>query len=165
VEGLEETHRLLRENLEEAQTRQSKYAGGKDMTFKVGEKVWLSTRHFQTTRQSKKLDYKCTGPYAVSKVISKNAYKQDLPNTMRNHDVVHVSLLDRYTPPVASQPVSEQYLVVVDYAAEEEWEIERLLDSKLRQRKLHYLFSVGRLQLSTHQLGACGKPGECARTR
>jgi hypothetical protein len=46
VEGLEKTHQLLRENLEEAQARQLKYSGGKDVTFKVREKVWLSTRHF-----------------------------------------------------------------------------------------------------------------------
>jgi hypothetical protein len=105
VEGLEMTRRLLWENLEEAQARQSKYARGKDVTFKVGENVWLSTRHFRTNRPSKKLDYKRTGPYAVCKVISKNAYKLDLPNTMRNHNVLHVSLLDRYTPPVGGQPV------------------------------------------------------------
>jgi len=84
VEGLEKTHRLLRENLDKAQARQSKYAGAKDAIFKVAEKVWLSTRHFRTKRLSKKLDYKRTGPYAaVCKVISKNAYKLDLPNTMR----------------------------------------------------------------------------------
>jgi hypothetical protein len=139
VEGLEETHRLLRENFEEAQARQLKYAGGKDMTFKVGENVWLSTRHFRTTRPSKKLDYKRTGPSAVSKVISKNACKLDLPNTMRNHNVFHVSLLDRYTPLVAGQQVSESYPVVLDDSAEEESEIERLLNSKLHYRKLHYL--------------------------
>jgi hypothetical protein len=91
------------------------------MTFKVGEKVWLSTRHFRTTRPSKKLDYKRTGPYAVSKVISKNSYKLDLPNAMQNHNVFHVSLLDRYTPPVAGQPVSQPYPMVVDDSAEEEW--------------------------------------------
>jgi hypothetical protein len=139
VEGLEKTHRLLRENLEEAQSRQSKYAGGKDVNFKVGEKVWLSTRHFRTNRPSKKLDYKRTRPYAVWEVISKNAYKLDLPNTMRNHKVIHVSLLDRYTPPVGGHPVSEPYSVVVDDSAEEEWEIERILDSKRRYQKLHYL--------------------------
>jgi hypothetical protein len=132
VEGFEKTHRLLWENIEEAQARQSKYAGGKDVTFKVGENVWLSTRHFRTNRLSKKLDYKRTGPYAVSKVISKNAYQLDLPNTMQNHNVFNVSLLDRYTPPVAGQRVSEPYPVVVDDSAEEEQEIERLLDSKLR---------------------------------
>jgi hypothetical protein len=77
--GLEETHQTLRKNLQEAQTRQTKYAGGKEVVFEVGDKVWLSTRHFRTTRPSKKLDYNGTGPYTVSKVINKNAYKLDLP--------------------------------------------------------------------------------------
>jgi hypothetical protein len=45
VSRMEETHRLLWENLVEAQERQSKSAGGKDVTFEVGNKVWLSTQH------------------------------------------------------------------------------------------------------------------------
>jgi len=43
VPGMEETHQLLRESLLEAQIRQSIYAGGKDVTFEVGNKVWLTT--------------------------------------------------------------------------------------------------------------------------
>jgi len=101
LEGLELTHRVLRENLLDAQQRQSKYAGGKEIPFKVGDKVWLSTKHLRTTRQSKKLDHKRAGPYTVSKIINKNPYKLDLPNTMRNHNVFQVSLLDLYTTPVA----------------------------------------------------------------
>jgi len=66
VSGMEETHRLLQENFLEAQVWQLQYASGKDVSFKVGDKVWLSTQHFQTTRLSKKLDYKRTGPYPVS---------------------------------------------------------------------------------------------------
>jgi hypothetical protein len=46
VSGLEVTHRLLRESLLETNVRQSQYAGRKDVTFKVGNKVWLLTRHF-----------------------------------------------------------------------------------------------------------------------
>ena len=46
VSGMEVTHRLLRESLLGAQARQSKYSCGKDVTFEVGNKVWLSTRHF-----------------------------------------------------------------------------------------------------------------------
>jgi len=53
VSGMEETHRLLWESLLGAQVRQSKYAGRKDVTFEVGNKVWLSTRHFRTTSPSK----------------------------------------------------------------------------------------------------------------
>jgi hypothetical protein len=60
--GLEETHPTLRKNLQEAQAIQTKYAGGKEVVFEVGDKVWLPTRHFRTTRPSKKLDYKRTGP-------------------------------------------------------------------------------------------------------
>jgi len=101
--ALEETHRLLKQNLLEAQTRQSKYAGGKEMTCRVGDKVCLSTGNFRTTRQSKKLDYKRTGPYTVIKIINENAYKLDLPKTMRNHNVFHVSQLNWYTRPVTGQ--------------------------------------------------------------
>jgi hypothetical protein len=137
LEGLEETHRVLRENLLQAKEKQTKYAGGKEITFEVGDRVWLSTRHFRTTRPSKKLDYKRAGPYTVSKTINKNAYKLDLPKTMRNHNVFHVSLLDRYTPPTIGQPPSEPHPVIVDDS--EEWEVDRILDSKRRYRKLHYL--------------------------
>jgi len=114
-----------------------KYAGGKEVVFEVGDKVWLSTRHFRTTRLWKKLDYKRTGPYTVSKVINKNAYKLDLPYTIRKHNVFHVSLLDCYTPPTAGQPPSEPQPTVVDDS--DEWEVDRILDSKRRYRKLHYL--------------------------
>ena len=98
LEGLKETHRILRENLLDAQERQTKYSGGKEITFEVGDRVWLSTKHFRTTRPSKKLDYKRAGPYTVSKIINQNAYKLNLPKTMRNHNVFHVSHLDRCTP-------------------------------------------------------------------
>jgi hypothetical protein len=70
--GLEETHQTLRKNLQQAQANQRKYAGGKEVIFEVGDKVWLSTRHFRTTTPSKTLHYKRTGPYTVSKVINKN---------------------------------------------------------------------------------------------
>jgi hypothetical protein len=98
---LEEIHKTLRKNIQESQANHTKYAGGKDVVFDVGDKVWLSTWHFRTTRPSKKLDFKRTGPYTVSKVINKNAYKLDLPYTIRKHKVFHVSLFDHHTPPAA----------------------------------------------------------------
>jgi hypothetical protein len=135
--GLEETHKTLRRNLQEAQAGQTKYAGGKDVVFEVEDKVWLSTRHFRTTRPSKKLDYKRTGPYTVSKVINKKAYKLDLPYTIRKHNVFHVVLLDRYTPPTAGQPPAEPQPTIVDDS--DKWEVDRILDSKRRYQRLHYL--------------------------
>jgi hypothetical protein len=75
----EQTHQTFRKNLQEAQANQTKYAGGKEVVFEVGDKVWLSTRLFRTTRPLKKLDYNRTGLYTISKVMNKNAYKLDLP--------------------------------------------------------------------------------------
>jgi len=135
--GLEQTHQTLRKNLQEAQASQTKYAGGKEVAFEVGNKIWLSTRHFQTTRPSKKLDYKRTGPYMVSKVINKNAYKLDLLCMIRKNKVFYVSLLDRYTPPTAGQPPSEPQPTVLDNS--DEWEVDRILESKGHCRTLHYL--------------------------
>jgi hypothetical protein len=47
--GLEETHQTICKNFQDAQANQMKYAGGKEVVFKVGDRVWLSTRHFQMT--------------------------------------------------------------------------------------------------------------------
>jgi len=137
VSGMDEIHRLLRESLLQAQARQSKYAGGKDVTFEVRNTVWLSTQHFQTTRPSNTLDYKGTGQYTVSKIINKNGYKLDLPKTMRNHNVFHVSQLDHYTPAVVGQPATEPPPVIVEVFGGMGGL--RILDSKQRYRKLHYL--------------------------
>jgi hypothetical protein len=77
--------------MQEAQANQTKYAGGKEVVFEVGDKVWLPTWHFQMTRPSKILDYIWTGPYAVSKVINWNDCKLVLPYTIRKHNVSHLS--------------------------------------------------------------------------
>ena len=135
--GLEETRQTLCKNFQMAQANQTKHAGGKEVVFSVGDKVWLSTWHFRTTRPSKKLDYIWTGPYTVGTVINKKAYKLDLPYTIWKHNVFHVSLLDRYTPPTTAQPPSEPQPTVVDNS--DESEVNRILDSKRRYRKLHSL--------------------------
>jgi len=134
---MEEAHRLPRESVLEAQVRQSKYAGGKDVTLEVRNIVCLSTRHFRMTCPSQKLAYKRTGQYTVSKMINKNAYPLDLPKAMQNYNVFHMSQLNYYTPPVIGQRSSEPHAVIVDNS--EERDVERINDSKQGYRKLHYL--------------------------
>ena len=137
LEWLAETHRTLCENILEAQQQQTKYAGRKEIMFDIGDKVLLSTKHFRKTRPSKNLDYKRAGQYSECEVINRNAYKLDLPNTIRNHNVVHVSQLDRCTRPVAGQPPNQPVPMIVDDS--EELEVDRIFDSKWRYRKLHYV--------------------------
>jgi protein-tyrosine phosphatase len=123
--------------LQEAQANPTKYASGKEIVFEVGDKVWLSMRHFRTTRPSKKLDYKRTGPYTVSKVINKNAYKLDLPYTIQKHNIFHLSFVDHYKSPTAGQPPSAPQPTGIDDS--DEWEVNEILDSKPRYWKFHYL--------------------------
>jgi len=134
---LEETHRVLCENLLEAQVKQTKYTARKEITFEVGDRVWLPTRHFRTNRPSKKLDYKHAGPYMVSKTINTNTYKLDLPKTMRNHNVFHASQLDCYMAPPIGEPSSEPHPVIIDNS--KKCEVNRILDSNGHYWKLHNL--------------------------
>jgi hypothetical protein len=77
ISGMEETHRGLQERMLEAKALHTEYASVNDVTFEVGNTVWLSTRHCQMTRPSKTLGYERNGPYTVSKIVNQNAYKLD----------------------------------------------------------------------------------------
>jgi hypothetical protein len=84
----------------------------------------------------------------VSKVINKNAYKFDHPYMIRKHNLFHISLHDNYTPPTAGQTLSPPEPTVVDDS--DEWEVDSILNSKRRYRKLHYLVQwVGYSHLRT----------------
>lgn len=88
---LRETHERLRKNLLIAQDQHRRHAGGKDIKFNVDDMVWLAQRHIRTTRPSKKLNYKYTGPFQVSQVINDDAYRVDLHATIQIQNIFHVS--------------------------------------------------------------------------
>jgi hypothetical protein len=50
----------------------------KDMTFRLGDEVLLSSRHIRMQRPSKKLADKFLGPFRIITYIGKNTYKLDL---------------------------------------------------------------------------------------
>lgn len=47
--------------------------------FKVGDRVWLDASDIATTRPSPKLSHKHLGPFKITQVVGKGAYKLDLP--------------------------------------------------------------------------------------
>lgn len=86
----------MKMSIEEAQANQTKYVGGTHIEFKVGDHLWLSIKFMNSARLSKTLDYKCTGPYMIGKVINQNANKLDLLPTKRVYNIIQVFLLDPY---------------------------------------------------------------------
>jgi hypothetical protein len=142
VKKMERIHQDLAHNLREAQAKYKKHydAYVKDHPqYKVGDLVWLSRKNISTTRPSAKLDFRRLGPFKILEVIgeAKAAYKLELPATMRIHPTFHVSLLTKYTPnviPGRTQP--EPPPIIVD--GQEEFEVEKILDSRIRYNKLQY---------------------------
>ncbi|KAF8698387.1 hypothetical protein RHS03_07562, partial [Rhizoctonia solani] len=101
--------------------------------FQPGDKVWLLASNITLQRPNKKLDHKKYGPFPVIERVGSHAYCLALPETMRIHDVFHVSLFSAFKqdtefdctftplPPVITAEGEEEYKVdkFVDWAAED----------------------------------------------
>ncbi|XP_074347673.1 uncharacterized protein LOC141686543 [Apium graveolens] len=78
-------------------------SGHRELTFSVGEWVWLRLqpyRQLTIARQNyHKLLPKYFGPYRILAKIGVVAYKMELPEDSRIHDIFHVSLLKEYKGP------------------------------------------------------------------
>jgi hypothetical protein len=107
--------------------------------YHEGEKVWLSARNHSTDWPTKKLDHKWLGPFKILKVVSRAALKLQLPKGYRMHPIVSVSDVRRHRPDeIAEHPRHpEPGPTIIDGG--EEYEVEKILDSKYIRCWLHYL--------------------------
>ena len=129
---------VVARELELAKARQKELADRhrRPLTFRVGDKVRLSTEYVTLLLQpSKKLRSRFLGPFTVTKVISPVAYKLALPSTMSCHPVFHVSRLRPWhdnPDEFASRP--EQPVPVAagrDYIHGEAYQLDSILDVKI----------------------------------
>jgi hypothetical protein len=93
-----------REHIERAQKRQAKYADQhrRDVIFKVGDSVLLSTDHLKMVgadKRTPKFASKYIGPFKIKRVANANAYELDLPVQMRINPVLNISRLKVYRDP------------------------------------------------------------------
>ena len=106
--------------------------------YKVGDKVWLSTKDLHITRPSRKLMEKHIGPYPISKIISPNAVELKLPASFRIDAPINVSRIRPYKPPtIPGQQITPQPPIQIE--GEPEYIVEEILDSRLHRNKLQYL--------------------------
>ena len=56
----------------------------------------VDKRHMGTRRPSKKLDHKKAGPFPITKVVGKRAFRVQLPEGSQAHPTFHVQLLEPY---------------------------------------------------------------------
>ena len=97
--------------------------------FKLGDKVWLSTKNLKLQAQSKKFNPKKVGPFKITKVMGPVTYQLKLPEQWRIHNTFHASLLSAYCEnnfhgPNYPEPPPD----ILN--EEEEWEVEAILKHK-----------------------------------
>jgi len=140
LEEMSQLHHVLRAEMSQPQIRQKEYYDQHrkpDPNFKSGDMVWLLTRNIRTTRPCKKLDYKKIGPFKILTKIGSSAYKLDLPDTMRIHNTIHISLLEPYKNNKLPTQRQEPPLPII-IEGEPEYELEEIGDARLYYGKLQY---------------------------
>ena len=136
--------KAARDRLELMRTRQAASANKKrrDVRYRVGEEVLLSTRHpaFRSLDGVKKLIAPYVGPFKITYIANKVTCTLDLPPEMKFSNQFHVALLKRYHPATRrpDPPAPE-----TDDAGEEHFEVESILshrDRAGRQREYRVAF-------------------------
>ena len=75
----------------------------RDLTFAVGNRVWLASAHLPLRVGTRKLAAKWAGPFPVEEQVGREAYRLTLPSSWKVHPVFHTSQLK----PVVGQPKVE----------------------------------------------------------
>ena len=101
-----------------------------DLSFDIGDSVWLESYNLSTDAPSKKLTAKRLGPYKILEPVGPASYRVDIPAAWRIHNVFHAGLLshtkedtipNRASPPQPRITMREQELWVIDRFVNSRW--------------------------------------------
>lgn len=143
---------LARKNLLAAQERQKQYYDKKrrEVKFVEGDLVLLSTKNLSlriaadgAKDKKNKLAAKRIGPFRISKMLSENVARLELPEKLsRLHPTFNVELLTHYVEnptKFKTRPTSKSAPIIVDEEAGEKYVVEKLLEFRQVRRKREWL--------------------------
>jgi chromodomain-containing protein len=139
LKGMQDVWNWARAEMAKAQTRQRIQANKhrREEDFGIGDYVMVTTKHWNLRRPTRKLAEQSVGPFRIMERVG-NAYKLDLPDSIKVHPVFAPEKLRRATKlkPLDGQTIDPQPPVTVD--GQDEWEVERILAVRLVRKKLLY---------------------------
>ncbi|KAE8222388.1 hypothetical protein CF319_g4403 [Tilletia indica] len=140
---LQQTHKIAQDNIRKALETHAKYANLRRSPapqHQPGDLVWLIRKNIRTDRPSDKLDAKRLGPFPIERQVGKSAFRLSLPPSMRVHPTFHVSLLEpHHASTLRSRPLTITAPTPIASDGSQDFQIQRILDSRVRYRKLEYL--------------------------
>jgi len=114
----------------------------KRVSFKVGDRVFLrlstknSSGYTLPSRIKPKISQQRAGPFEVTEVVGRNAYRLKLPVTWRIHDVISVVYLDpaKIDDPYGRTPEPLPPVVKNTDDPDARWSVEDIVDKRITKR-------------------------------
>ncbi|CEL62189.1 Retrotransposable element Tf2 155 kDa protein type 1 OS=Schizosaccharomyces pombe (strain 972 / ATCC 24843) GN=Tf2-1 PE=4 SV=1 [Rhizoctonia solani AG-1 IB] len=120
------------------------------LSFEIGEEAWLDAKNINLKTKSDKLTERRLGPFKVVNKISDRAYRLELPETMRIHDVFYVGLLSKVKRNELQAWENRPPPITVD--GEEEYEVEGIMDSRETKGKWDAILGIKWLQKESPEI-------------
>jgi hypothetical protein len=139
---LVELHEMCKFNIQLANEAYAKAYDDKHIEqpdFEVNDLVMLSLQNITTKRPMKKLDYKFVGPFKILERIGLRAFRLQLPNSIKVHNVFHVSLLRRFNANEIPGQTSQPPMAIEVNETTDTYEVESIVDGKNIGRSFKYL--------------------------
>jgi hypothetical protein len=135
-------HNLIVDQLKIAKAKQKHYAdqNSTPKQFNVGDRVMLSTQNLKLLNQpSKRFRARYISPYNIIEKISSQAYKLDLPSSMKVHPVFHIGLLKDYISSFPESEVSDNIPSTNDLIyGDDTFFVHSIIDHKIAPHPLTY---------------------------
>jgi hypothetical protein len=129
---------VARVRMRQAQERQKRTADAhrRDLNIPVGAPVLLNSKHLALKLNgTRKLMPKFIGPFTVLRKVGHVAYQLALGDTLKVHNVFHVSLLRPYRCDGPPPPPPRSFIL----EGAEHWNVELILKHRPRGRKTEFL--------------------------
>ena len=140
-----ESLRMAQDAIVAAQARQAFYADQKKTPedLSVGDSVMVHREFLLTpearSRPSHKLQLQWYGPFKVLQRVGPNAYRLELPHTVRCHPVFNVSALKKYHQNSIAGRVQSPPPTITDLDGHERFIVDSVLDHRVCRGQLQFL--------------------------